>query len=140
MRAAPGRRRGNDTGASAIELAFLAPVLLMFIFFAIQTGLWWYGRTVAIQAAREGVSELRLAPDRADYDANVSAIVDRTQRFAVEVGRESLLDPKATPAYDEAGGRVSMTVTGSVITLWPGPKLTVTQTAHGEVERFEGDR
>ena len=140
--AARGGRRARpagDRGASAIELAFVAPVLLMLIFFSIQTSLWWYGRTVALQAAREGVSQLRLAPTEADYRQIVGPVTDRTERFAIAVGRESLLRPEATPEYDDAAGRVSMRVTGAVITLWPGVDLTVTQEAFGEIERFEGD-
>ena len=133
-------RRDRDRGASAIELAFIAPALLLLIFFSIQAALWWYGRTVALQAAREGVSQLRLASDRATYQQIAGPVTDRTERFAVAVGRESLLDPVATPDYDEAAGRVSMSVTGRVITLWPGAPLRVTQEAFGEVERFEGDR
>ena len=112
--------------------------MLAFIFFAVQAGLWWYGRTVAIQAAREGVSQLRMAPDRAAYDAVADPVSESTERFAVAVGRETLLDPRATSSYDEAG-RVSMTVTGRVISLVPGLDLTVTQVVHGEVERFEAD-
>jgi hypothetical protein len=131
--------RDPDRGASAIELAFIAPVLLFLIFFSIQAGLWWYGRTVAIQAAREGVSQLRLAKDRAGYVTIVGPVTERTRRFATAVGREALLDPVATPGYDDAAGRVSMRVTGAVITLWPGPRLHVTEGAFGEVERFEGD-
>ena len=132
-------RPAGDRGASAIELAFVAPVLLMLIFFSIQAALWWYGRTVALQAAREGVSQLRLAPTEAEYRRIEGPVTDRTESFAVAVGRESLLAPEATPGYDDAAGRVSMRVTGSVITLWPGPDLRVTQEAFGEVERFEGD-
>lgn len=128
-----------DEGASAIELTFLAPALLALIFFAIQAGLWWYGRDVALSAAREGVSQLRLAPDAGTYAQIRGTVVANTEQFAVAVGRESLLNPTATPTYDEATGRVSMTVTGSVITLWPGSQLTVTQQAFGEVERFEAD-
>lgn len=133
-------RPDRDRGASAIELAFIAPALLLLIFFSIQAALWWYGRTVALQAAREGVSQLRLAPDRATYQQIVGPVTDRTEQFAVAVGRESLLDPVATPEYDDVAGRVSMRVTGRVITLWPGPALRVTQEAFGEVERFEGDQ
>ncbi|MDQ1289090.1 MAG: hypothetical protein QG622_2656 [Actinomycetota bacterium] len=133
-------RPDRDRGASAIELAFIAPSLMLLIFFSIQASLWWYGRTVAIQAAREGVSQLRLARDGAMYQQIVGPATDRTRQFAEAVGRESLLDPVVTPAYDEAAGRVSVRVTGSVITLWPGPALTVTQEAFGEIERFEGDR
>jgi hypothetical protein len=135
----PRSGRPRDAGASAIELSFLAPVLLTFIFFAVQAGLWWYGRAVAIQSAREGVSQLRLAGDRATFEAVSPQASEATRRFAVAVGRETLLDPVAVPGYDEAAGRVSMTVTGRVITLWPGSDLTVRQRAFGEVERFEAD-
>jgi Flp pilus assembly protein TadG len=130
---------GRDAGASAIEMAFLAPMLLAAIFFAIQSGLWWYGRSVALSAAREGVSQLRLAPDAGTYAQIKGPVTANTEQFARAVGRESLLDPQATPGYDADAGRVSMTVTGSVITLWPGPALTVTQQAFGQVERFQAD-
>jgi hypothetical protein len=120
-------------------MAFLAPALLALIFFSVQAGLWWYGRDVALSAAREGVSQLRLAPDAGTYTQISGTVVANTEQFATAVGRESLLNPQATPTYDEATGRVSMTVTGSVISLWPGATLTVTQQAFGEVERFEAD-
>lgn len=133
------RSARGDRGAAAVELAFIGPVLLLLIFSSIQLGLWWYGRTVAIQAAREGVSSLRLAPDRETYDRISVAVTGRTERFAGAVGREALIAPRATPGYDDAAGRVSMRVTGHVITLWPGPQLSVSEQAFGEVERFRPD-
>ena len=117
----------------------VAPGLLFLIFFSIQAALFFYGKTVAIQAAREGVSQLRLAPDRAVYEDIRGHVVDNTERFATQVGREALLRPRATPSYDEVGGRVTMEVQGSVITLIPFLDLTVTERAEGSVERFEGD-
>lgn len=131
--------RRTQKGASALELAIVAPSLVLLIFFTIQGALYFYGRTVAIQSAREGVSQLRLAPDRTTFDDIRRQVSDNTERFAVSVGREALLDPVATATYDEAGGRVSMEVTGRVITLVPGLDLTVTSTAYGPVERFEGN-
>jgi hypothetical protein len=67
-------------------------------------------------------------------------VVENTERFASTVGRETLLGATATPSYDGRQGRVSMTVTGRVISLVPGLDLHVTQTAEGPVERFEADR
>jgi len=132
-------RRRDDSGASALELSFIAPGLIFLIFFCIQGALFFYGRSVALQAAREGVSQLRLASDQATYDDISPGVVSNTEQFAIDVGREALLDPVASPSYDDNAGRVQMTVTGRVITLVPGLDLTVTQSAQGPVERFEGD-
>lgn len=133
------RRLRGDRGASALELTFVAPGLLLFIFFSIQAGLYFYGRAVAEQAAREGVSKLRLAQTEAicaGIGADVEAAVEA---YAAAVGRETLLDPKATTACPDTDGKVSVTVEGRVITLVPGLNLRVTQRVFGEIERFEGD-
>ena len=133
------RQVRGEGGSSALEMSFIAPGLIFLIFFCIQGALFFYGRSVALQSAREGVSQLRLAQDQATYDDIRPGVVASTEQFAISVGREALLDPIATPSYDDAAGRVQMTVTGRVITLVPGLNLTVTQTAEGPVERFEGD-
>jgi Flp pilus assembly protein TadG len=134
-----GRRLRGERGASSLELTLVAPGLLLFIFFSIQAGLFFYGRAVAEQAAREGVSRLRLAQDEAVYDQVGGDVEAAVEAYAVAVGRETLLDPEATADYRADTGKVAMTVTGRVITLVPGVDLTVTQRAFGEIERFEGD-
>lgn len=133
-----GQVRRDERGVSALELSFLAPGFLFLIFFCIQAALFFYGRNVAIQSAREGVSQLRLAQDQATYDSIAPGVVGNTEDFATSVGREALIDPQATPTYDEAAGRATMTVRGRVITLVPFLDLTVTETAEGPVERFAG--
>lgn len=117
----------------------MAPGLLLFIFFSIQAGLYFYGRAVAEQAAREGVSKLRLAQTEAISDSIRADVQTAVEAYAVTVGRETLLDPEATTTYDADEGKVSVTVQGSVITLVPGLDLRVTQRVFGEIERFEGD-
>ena len=54
------RRRRSERGVSTLELAILAPAILTLIFLSIQTALWLYGRSVALNAAEEGRSRLRL--------------------------------------------------------------------------------
>jgi TadE-like protein len=133
------RGRG-ERGASAVELSFIAPGLLALIFLSIQAALYFYGQNVALQAAREGTSKLRLASDRATYDAFKGDVEELTKSFASTVGRSALIDPRFESAYDEAAGRVRVRVSGEVITLIPGLDLTVSQVAEGPVERFEGPR
>lgn len=120
-----------------MELAFLAPALILLIFFTIQGSLYFYGRNVAIQSAREGVSTLRLARNPSD----IAASVQYTEQFAGSLSSEGLIGAQATPTYDNDSGEVSMTVTGRVIQLVPSPivpKLVVTARAEGRAERFKG--
>lgn len=135
----PGRRLRGHRGASALELTLVAPGLLVFIFLTIQAGLYFYGRAVAEQAAREGVSKLRLAQTEQLSDAVRADVQTAVEAYAVAVGRETLLQPEATTTYDAESGKVSVTVTGDVITLVPGLDLTITQQVFGEIERFEGN-
>jgi Flp pilus assembly protein TadG len=143
--AAPSRsaRLRDDRGASALELSLVAPGLMLFIFFAIQAGLYFYGQAVAQQAAREGVSKLRLA-QTVEICRDIRARVEESvEAYSVIVGRETLLGPRATvdcrpdPADDE---KVSVTVEGRVITLVPGLDLRTRQVVFGEIERFEGNQ
>lgn len=138
-RPSPSRRLRGDRGASALELTLVAPGLLLFIFFSIQAGLYFYGRAVAEQAAREGVSKLRLAQTETISDSIRADVQTAVEAYAVAVGRETLLDPEAATTYSADTGKVSVTVQGRVITLIPGLDLRVTQRVFGEIERFEGD-
>ncbi|MBO0775133.1 MAG: pilus assembly protein, partial [Actinobacteria bacterium] len=45
------RARGQDLGASAIELAVLAPALLLLVWLTIQFAVYSQGRQVALAAA-----------------------------------------------------------------------------------------
>jgi Flp pilus assembly protein TadG len=128
----------DDRGASAIELSIVAPVILLLIFFTVQVALWLYGRNVALQAAREGVSTLRLVGETEDIPGAESRTETDTEAYATQVGAQSLLKPQATARFNAGTGRVRVTVTGHVVSL-VGLDLTVTRTATGEVERFEGD-
>lgn len=134
-----GSRRGSqrERGATAVELAIIAPMLILVIFFAIQAGLFFYGRTVAVQAAREGVSQLRLAADEDAYQQMRESVISATRDFAGKVGRQGLTNPQVSTGYEEAEGRVWVSVTGNVISLVPGLDLSATAEASGTVERFE---
>jgi hypothetical protein len=105
----------------------------------IQVALWSYGRNVALQAAREGVSQLRLVQPDQDIGAAQVEAEDSVVDFAATLGDESLLGPRAASTYDADTGRVGVTVTGEVVSLVPGLTLTVSQHADGEIERFEAD-
>ncbi|GAA5159334.1 TadE/TadG family type IV pilus assembly protein [Ornithinimicrobium tianjinense] len=132
-------RRDSERGTAALELAIVAPSLLALIFFSLQAGFFFYGRAAATHAAREGVSLLRVAEDAGEYAAMRADAHARTERFAANVGGAGLVAPTATSSYVEQGdgsARVSVTVTGRVITLVPGLHLRASADASGTVERF----
>ncbi|WP_432564535.1 TadE/TadG family type IV pilus assembly protein [Kineococcus sp. SYSU DK003] len=132
-----GRRRElSDSGSAALEMAFIAPVFLLLVFFGVQVGLWAYGRSVALAAAREGVAQLRVVPDEQFAAAADPVVRAHVEQFATTVGRESLLDPRATTSWSPDRNTVTVEVTGGVISLVPGLDLSTTQHAAGTVERF----
>jgi Flp pilus assembly protein TadG len=136
---APASPARADRGVSAVELAVVAPALLLVIFFMVQVALWLYGRDVAHQAASEGVSELRLVPAGVDVTAARSDVTAHVTRYAGRLGGSALSGPVVSTDYDDAAGRVTVTVTGQVVSLVPGLTLHVSQRASGEIERFEAD-
>ena len=138
-RGARALRTGRERGTAALELAIVAPTLLALIFFSLQAAFFFYGRAAATHSAREGVSLLRLAEDAAAYEQMSGPALERTERFAASVGGAGLVEPQATGRYVEGPdgtARVDVTVTGRVISLVPGLRLTASADASGTVERF----
>jgi len=131
-------RRGDDRGVSAIELAVIGPSLLLLIFFVIQIALYQYARSVALQTARDAVSQLRLAKDRPAYDGMTARVHGQSLTFAQQVGSGALTGVDERPSYYQ--DHVLVRVTGHSISLVPGLSIGVSEQATGRWERFEDDR
>ena len=129
-------RDERERGVTALELAVLAPSLLLLIFLIIQLALFLYGRSVALQTAREGLSQLRLAQTRSAYDGLQPTVDDDMTRFASSVGGGMLVATDASSSYDDRAGSVTVSVTGETLSLVPGLHLHVTQQATAPIERF----
>jgi Flp pilus assembly protein TadG len=117
-----------------VEFAFIAPVLLLLVWFVIQAALYFYGRSVALQSAREAVSQYRLAQTQEQYEAVRDRVEANTIDYAAHVGSGALNDVTITPDYQ--GDRVTVTVTGKPISLVPWLDLHVKEQASGTVEKF----
>ena len=132
------RRRltDRDRGVSSLELAFIAPSLVALIFFVIQAALYFYGRSVAQQAAREGVSQLRLDQTLSAYNGNYRSIEGNIAEFAHNIGSGALDVDRVTSTYDDAKGTVTVTVTGTAVSL-TGIDLNISETVTGRIERFQ---
>jgi TadE-like protein len=124
-----GRLRG-ERGSSPVELAILAPAVLLALFASIQVAAVFMARSVALSAAQEASTAERA------FGAPPGAGEDRGQSFLGRAG-DWLSGGQVTVERD--GEQVTTTVTGQAISLVPGFTFTVSQTARGEVERFTTD-
>ncbi len=120
---------GRDRGSATVEIAVLAPVLLLVVFTIVQVGLWSYARSLALGAAQEGVLAGR------SFGATVAAGRVRAEQFLEERAGDSLVDPAVVARASD--GSVRIEVTGRSLSVLPGvPGLPVRQSAEGPVERF----
>jgi Flp pilus assembly protein TadG len=135
------RRRRSERGVSTLELAILAPTILALIFVSIQTALWLYGRSVALNAAQEGVSRLRLVQPPVYTAAVGEKVRSDIESYAQQLGGTALQHTSVPfPEYNNPQGMVSFTVKGDTVSLVPGLNLSVTQTATGPIEQFQADK
>ena len=135
------RRRRSERGVSTLELAILAPAILTLIFVSIQTALWLYGRSVALNAAQEGVSRQRPVQPPVYTTAVGEKVRADIQSYAQQLGGTTLRNATVPfPAYNNPEGTVSFTVTGDTVSLVPGLTLKVSRTATGPIEQFDADK
>lgn len=134
------RRARSERGASAIELSIVAPLFLLLIFVLIQGALLLYARNVALSAAREGASDVRLFQP-AEWNAAVhDGVRQNIVEYVAVVGNQTLRAADARIEHNYgASGRVRVTVSGQAISLLPGIDLEVERTATMEIEQFEAD-
>lgn len=142
MRAVRSRLRAcgvGDRGSSVIELAVLAPVLLVIIWLTIQYALYLQAREVALEAAQEGA---RYAEQNATKDVNWQLHAQQAaQGFYAGLGTR-VLGPSGTitaQAVSPVPGEVRVTVTGDVASILFGIPLHIQETSSGPIECFRPD-
>lgn len=134
-------RRRDERAVSAIEMSIVAPVFLLLIFSVVQGALWFYGRNVALTAAREGASHLRLAASAGSVEASgYEAVAEETaEAYASEVGMLHGADAVAMTGMGEGEDYAQVTVTGTITDLVPFWELDVSRTVTVRVEKFRPD-
>jgi Flp pilus assembly protein TadG len=123
------RRRGrDDRGGAVVELAILWPVIVLVVFGAVQVTTYFTARTVALSAAQVGVATER------QYDAVPGSGRDRAEEFIDNAG-DWLVDAEvAEPVRTDE--EVLVTVRGQALSIIPGIRWDVQQSARGTIERF----
>lgn len=128
---AAGRRLRDERGSVSLELAVVFPAVLLLVFLTVQTGIYYYARTLALTAAQEGLRETStLTGTPTQGTDKATSFLDRTADGWV-TGPTVTTDRSATTA--------TVTVTGRSISLIPGvPGLPIHQQATGPVEHPTG--
>jgi Flp pilus assembly protein TadG len=120
----------HDRGSATLELAILGPALLLATFALVQGALYSYARSLALAAAREGVTAARA------YHAAPDAGVRRAQAFLAQHAGDSLL----AAHVDTSGSSpttVRVQVSGHALSVLPGlPAMTIHQVAQADRELF----
>lgn len=131
------RAAGPDRGSNVVELAVLAPALMMLCMLIVQFGLWFNARQAALASAQEGARVAR-------QDAAVSPGGWRTaaQDAATSYYRSlntSLMGSLTARAHGNPRASVYVTVSGPLgYSVFPFFRLhlTISATAGGPVECF----
>lgn len=126
------RRRAwwHDTerGDVAISVAILWPVMLALVWLCLQTGLYFYGRQVALAAAEQGAQAARTEP------VSTARADDAATRFVASVGGAWVANPQVTAELQ--GDAVRVTVRGDAISLLPGITFGIEQESVMPLERI----
>jgi Flp pilus assembly protein TadG len=127
-----------DRGASAVELAILAPALLVLTVIVIQFALWFQARQAALAAAQEGARDARVLSVNPAADPGWSQqVTDDALHYYNGLGTKILHNVTASPFANPQAGTAGVTVSGqldSLLNMFGG--ITVTVTVQGPQECF----
>jgi Flp pilus assembly protein TadG len=124
--------RGNDRGASAVELAILAPALIFVSLLIVQFAIWFDARHAALAAAQQGdlVARENAATNPGGWQALAQNAATSYYR-GLDTSLISAVTAQAAPGQE--AGTVSVTIQGKMTGIWP---LTITETVTGPIECF----
>lgn len=120
---------GERGSAPGVTYAILYGSVLVVVLTLIQVGLWFYGRDLALTAARAGVDVGRSygTIDPATAQAHARDVAARTAGGVLD-------HPTVTATADAT--TMTVTVDATVTTLVPGLSLTVSQSSTAAIEQI----
>ncbi|MFE5291404.1 TadE/TadG family type IV pilus assembly protein [Isoptericola sp. NPDC056618] len=122
------RRRTDERGSASVQLVVLLPALVAIVFLALQGALFVHGRSVAIAAAAEGARAAGTL--HATTQIGQAAAAD----FVADVGGDALND--VAVSGQSTTTTATITVTGRSMSVIPGWRPVVSQSASVPVERL----
>ena len=130
-RLAVARGRGRDRGASAVELAILAPALIFVSLLIVQFAIWVDARHAALAAAQQG--DLVARENAATNPGGWQGLARSAATSYYKGLNTSLISGVTAQTAQGQDGTVSVTVQGKMTGIWP---LTISETVSGPIECF----
>jgi Flp pilus assembly protein TadG len=124
-------RGGRDRGASAVELAILAPALIFASLLIVQFAIWFDARHAALAAAQQG--DLVAREDASVNPGGWQALAENAATSYYRGLNTSVISAVTAQAARGQGNMVSVTVRGKMTGIWP---LTISETVSGPIECF----
>jgi Flp pilus assembly protein TadG len=128
-------RRSNESGATAVEFALVAPVVILLIFGALYGGFYYYYTAAAAHVARATARDASI-PDHGRYPSAADEMAYAKQAAGRMLPNPTSVAVQAIPAVGE-GNAVTVTVTyelpalvqvGKVLPFLPHPGGVITKT------------
>jgi Flp pilus assembly protein TadG len=117
----------DDRGSSPVEFAIVAGGMILLTFAVIQVGLVFHARSIALAAAAQGANAARA------YGTGTNDAGRNKARAFLDQAGDGLSGQNVT--VSRTATEVTVTVSGAAISVLPGLTFTVSQSAHGSIER-----
>lgn len=118
----------GERGSASVQMVLALPIVFTVLFLAVQAGMWFYARSIALAAAESG------ARTSAALNSTLSAGLADARTFASSIGGTTLTGISVTGTRSATS--TTVTVSGTGVRLVPFMDTTVTQTATMPVERL----
>ncbi len=105
------RRLHNNKGVSAVEFAFILPILLAFLGGTIDFGVVFFASHIAQNAAREGARRAASEPGILDGDITDPAVIDRVKLMIPDIKLLQNFEQGITAV--RSGCNINVTVSGT---------------------------
>ncbi|MBD3784483.1 MAG: pilus assembly protein [Micrococcales bacterium] len=122
------RRYRRELGSTSVEMVLLMPALFAVMFLGMQAALVYHARTLAIASAQEGARA--AGAETGTRTAGVAA----AQSYLAESAGDALTGAAVTGHRSATAATV--TVTGQALSVIPGWRPRITQSASVPVERI----
>ena len=121
----------DERGSASLELVVVFPVLMLLFFAAIQAGVYFYGRSVALAAAQEGArAAARETGSAGEGQAAAVGFADRAGGQLIQ---------SLSVSSRRGGQTAAVTVRGRSLSLLPGfDGFAIEQVATLPVENVSG--